>query len=129
DVCSSDLSSAVNADSSKTSKGSAASTQPAVSTTSDRPEKVPTTTAQIPVVELREPEVVKLRGPAAAVARNMDESLGVPTATSVRDVPVKLLFDNRLVINNHLKRHRAGKVSFTHLIGWAMIERSEERRV
>ncbi|HLQ81360.1 MAG TPA: multifunctional oxoglutarate decarboxylase/oxoglutarate dehydrogenase thiamine pyrophosphate-binding subunit/dihydrolipoyllysine-residue succinyltransferase subunit, partial [Brachybacterium sp.] len=42
--------------------------------------------------------------------------------TSVRDVPVKLLFDNRLVINNHLKRHRAGKVSFTHLIGWAMIE-------
>src|SRR5699024_9021296 len=115
-------SSAVNADTSKTSTDSAASTQPAVSTTSDRPEKVPTTTAQIPAVELREPEVVKLRGPAAAVARNMDESLGVPTATSVRDVPVKLLFDNRLVINNHLKRHRAGKVSFTHLIGWAMIE-------
>ena len=52
----------------------------------------------------------------------MDESLEVPTATSVRDVPVKLLFDNRIVINNHLKRHRAGKVSFTHLIGWAMIE-------
>ena len=95
---------------------------PAVSTTSDRPAKVPTTTAQIPSVELREPERVKLRGPAAAVVRNMDESLGVPTATSVRDVPVKLLFDNRLVINNHLKRHRAGKVSFTHLIGWAMIE-------
>src|SRR5699024_8669202 len=75
-------SSAVNADTSKTSTDSAASTQPAVSTTSDRPEKVPTTTAQIPAVELREPEVVKLRGPAAAVARNMDESLGVPTATS-----------------------------------------------
>jgi 2-oxoglutarate dehydrogenase E1 component len=96
--------------------------KPAVSTTSDRPAKVPTTTAQIPAVELREPEAVKLRGPAAAVVRNMDESLGVPTATSVRDVPVKLLFDNRLVINNHLKRHRAGKVSFTHLIGWAMVE-------
>src|SRR5699024_11073639 len=64
-------SSAVNADTSKTSTDSAASTQPAVSTTSDRPEKVPTTTAQIPAVELREPEVVKLRGPAAAVARNM----------------------------------------------------------
>ena len=95
---------------------------PAVSTTSDRPAKVPTTTAQIPAVELREPEQVKLRGPAAAVVRNMDESLAVPTATSVRDVPVKLLFDNRIVINNHLKRHRGGKVSFTHLIGWAMIE-------
>ena len=95
---------------------------PAVSTTSDRPAKVPTTTVQIPAVELHEPEPTKLRGPAAAVVRNMDESLTVPTATSVRDVPVKLLFDNRIVINNHLKRHRAGKVSFTHLIGWAMVE-------
>jgi 2-oxoglutarate decarboxylase len=104
------------------SSESASTRTPAVSTTSDRPAKVPTTTAQIPAVELREPEAVKLRGPAAAVVRNMDESLGVPTATSVRDVPVKLLFDNRLVINNHLKRHRAGKVSFTHLIGWAMVE-------
>ena len=104
------------------SSESASPRTPSVSTTSDRPAKVPTTTAQIPAVELREPEAVKLRGPAAAVVRNMDESLGVPTATSVRDVPVKLLFDNRLVINNHLKRHRAGKVSFTHLIGWAMIE-------
>ncbi|HEX7352460.1 multifunctional oxoglutarate decarboxylase/oxoglutarate dehydrogenase thiamine pyrophosphate-binding subunit/dihydrolipoyllysine-residue succinyltransferase subunit [Brachybacterium sp.] len=115
---------AVNADSSPEAKDSKESkdSAPAVSTTSDRPAKVPTTTAQIPAVELREPEVVKLRGPAAAVARNMDESLGVPTATSVRDVPVKLLFDNRLVINNHLQRHRLGKISFTHLIGWAMIE-------
>src|SRR5699024_8174666 len=63
---------------------------PRVSTTPDRPAKVPTTTAQIPAVELQEPEVVKLRGPANAVVRNMDESLTVPTATSVRDVPVKL---------------------------------------
>ncbi|APX32305.1 alpha-ketoglutarate decarboxylase [Brachybacterium sp. P6-10-X1] len=100
----------------------AESTKPSVSTTSDRPAKIPTITSQIPAVELSEPEPVKLRGPAAAVVRNMDESLHVPTATSVRDVPVKLLFDNRVVINNHLKRNRAGKVSFTHLIGWAMIE-------
>ena len=98
------------------------SKRPSISTTTDRPEKVPTTTSQIPIVELHEPEVKKLRGPAAAVVRNMDESLTVPTATSVRDVPVKLLFDNRVVINDHLKRNRLGKVSFTHLIGWAMIE-------
>ena len=116
-------STAVNDDAAKASKDEdSAAPAPAVSTTSDRPEKVPTTTAQIPVVELSTPEPVKLRGPAAAVVRNMDESLGVPTATSVRDVPVKALFDNRIVINNHLKRHRAGKVSFTHLIGWAMVE-------
>ncbi|MFF9621465.1 multifunctional oxoglutarate decarboxylase/oxoglutarate dehydrogenase thiamine pyrophosphate-binding subunit/dihydrolipoyllysine-residue succinyltransferase subunit [Streptomyces griseosporeus] len=67
------------------------------------------------------PELVTLRGPSAAVAKNMDASLEMPTATSVRAVPVKLLFDNRIVINNHLKRARGGKISFTHLIGYAMV--------
>lgn len=68
------------------------------------------------------PEYVTLRGPSAAVAKNMNASLELPTATSVRAVPVKLLFDNRIVINNHLKRARGGKVSFTHLIGFAMVQ-------
>ncbi|MBY8881748.1 multifunctional oxoglutarate decarboxylase/oxoglutarate dehydrogenase thiamine pyrophosphate-binding subunit/dihydrolipoyllysine-residue succinyltransferase subunit, partial [Actinacidiphila acidipaludis] len=68
------------------------------------------------------PEFVTLRGPAAAVAKNMSASLELPTATSVRAIPVKLLFDNRIVINNHLKRARGGKISFTHLIGYAMVQ-------
>ena len=68
------------------------------------------------------PEQITLRGPAAAVAKNMDASLEMPTATSVRAVPVKLLFDNRIVINNHLKRARGGKISVTHLIGYAMVQ-------
>ncbi|MEU7024027.1 multifunctional oxoglutarate decarboxylase/oxoglutarate dehydrogenase thiamine pyrophosphate-binding subunit/dihydrolipoyllysine-residue succinyltransferase subunit [Streptomyces sp. NPDC046203] len=68
------------------------------------------------------PELITLRGPAAAVAKNMNASLEMPTATSVRAVPVKLLFDNRIVINNHLKRARGGKISFTHLIGYAMVQ-------
>ncbi|MFJ8632642.1 multifunctional oxoglutarate decarboxylase/oxoglutarate dehydrogenase thiamine pyrophosphate-binding subunit/dihydrolipoyllysine-residue succinyltransferase subunit [Streptomyces sp. NPDC093568] len=68
------------------------------------------------------PEYVTLRGPGAAVAKNMNASLELPTATSVRAVPVKLLFDNRIVINNHLKRARGGKISFTHLIGYAMVQ-------
>ncbi|UQN30199.1 multifunctional oxoglutarate decarboxylase/oxoglutarate dehydrogenase thiamine pyrophosphate-binding subunit/dihydrolipoyllysine-residue succinyltransferase subunit [Brachybacterium kimchii] len=93
-----------------------------VSDTSDRPMRSTTPSSTIPEREFTEPVPTKLRGPAAAVVRNMDESLTVPTATSVRDVPVKLLFDNRIVINNHLKRNRRGKVSFTHLIGWAMVE-------
>ena len=67
-------------------------------------------------------EYVPLRGPAAAVAKNMNASLELPTATSVRAIPVKLLFDNRIVINNHLKRARGGKVSFTHVIGYAMVQ-------
>jgi len=63
-----------------------------------------------------------LKGAAARTAQNMDTSLTVPTATSVRSVPVKLLFDNRTVINNHLARARGGKVSFTHLIGFAVVK-------
>ncbi|MFF0264048.1 multifunctional oxoglutarate decarboxylase/oxoglutarate dehydrogenase thiamine pyrophosphate-binding subunit/dihydrolipoyllysine-residue succinyltransferase subunit [Kribbella sp. NPDC004536] len=63
-----------------------------------------------------------LRGAPARTAQNMETSLSVPTATSVRQVPVKLLIDNRIVINNHLKRARGGKVSFTHLIGWALVK-------
>jgi 2-oxoglutarate decarboxylase len=63
-----------------------------------------------------------LRGAPARTAQNMDASLTVPTATSVRSVPVKLLWDNRIVINNHLSRARGGKVSFTHVIGYALVK-------
>ncbi len=63
-----------------------------------------------------------LRGAAARVAANMEGSLHIPTATSVRAVPAKLLSDNRIVINRHLARSRGGKVSFTHLIGYAMVK-------
>jgi multifunctional 2-oxoglutarate metabolism enzyme len=63
-----------------------------------------------------------LKGAAARVVQNMESSLGVPTATSVRAVPAKLLEDNRRVINNHLARGRGGKVSFTHLIGFALVQ-------
>ncbi len=66
-------------------------------------------------------EQVRLRGAAARTAANMAASLAVPTATSVRAVPAKLLADNRIVINNHLARGRGGKVSFTHLIGYAIV--------
>ena len=64
---------------------------------------------------------IRLRGAAARTVANMTASLAVPTATSVRAVPAKLLIDNRIVINNHLARGRGGKVSFTHLIGYAVV--------
>ncbi|WP_422336166.1 multifunctional oxoglutarate decarboxylase/oxoglutarate dehydrogenase thiamine pyrophosphate-binding subunit/dihydrolipoyllysine-residue succinyltransferase subunit [Rhodococcus sp. (in: high G+C Gram-positive bacteria)] len=63
-----------------------------------------------------------LRGAAAAVAKNMAVSLEVPTATSLRAIPAKLMFDNRIVINNHLARTRGGKISFTHLLGYAIVQ-------
>ncbi|MCU1546912.1 MAG: kgd, partial [Homoserinimonas sp.] len=66
--------------------------------------------------------VTPLRGMAKSLATNMDASLSVPTATSVRTIPAKLMIDNRIVVNNHLKRTRGGKISFTHLIGWAIVQ-------
>ncbi len=63
-----------------------------------------------------------LRGAAARVVANMTSSLTVPTATSVRAVPAKLMADNRVVINNHLRRARGGKISYTHLIGYATVK-------
>ncbi|MGO1801871.1 MAG: multifunctional oxoglutarate decarboxylase/oxoglutarate dehydrogenase thiamine pyrophosphate-binding subunit/dihydrolipoyllysine-residue succinyltransferase subunit [Microbacteriaceae bacterium] len=73
-----------------------------------------------------EDQVTPLRGMPKTLAANMDQSLTVPTATSVRTIPAKLLIDNRIVINNHMSRSRGGKVSFTHLIGWALIQTLKE---
>lgn len=63
-----------------------------------------------------------LKGAFKAIAKNMNESLEVPTATTVRDMPVKLMFENRALINDHLKRTRGGKISFTHIIGYAIVQ-------
>ena len=73
------------------------------------------TTEDAPAAEAQD-TVAVLKGVAKSLAANMDISLTVPTATSVRTIPAKLMIDNRIVINNHLKRARGGKVSFTQLI-------------
>ena len=62
-----------------------------------------------------------IRGVGARIVTNMNASLSVPTATSFREVPAKLLEINRNVINGYLGRTRGGKVSFTHLIGYALV--------
>jgi 2-oxoglutarate dehydrogenase E1 component len=62
-----------------------------------------------------------IRGVAAVIAANMASSLEVPTATSFRDIPAKLLEVNRKVINGYRERSGKGKVSFTHLIGFAVV--------
>src|SRR5262245_42252778 len=75
-------------------------------------------------VEARPPEDVEaspLRGPALKIVENMERSLSVPTATSERRIPVKLLEENRRLINKHLAENDRGKASFTHLIAWAVL--------
>jgi multifunctional 2-oxoglutarate metabolism enzyme len=68
-----------------------------------------------------EPTGTPIRGAAARIVENMEASLAVPTATSFREVPAKLLEVNRKVINGYLGRTRGGKVSFTHIIGYAVV--------
>lgn len=72
--------------------------------------------------DLPESGATEMKGIAKAIAKNMDLSLEVPTATSVRDMPARLMFENRAIINDHLRRTRGGKISFTHIIGYAMVK-------
>ncbi|MGD0321669.1 MAG: multifunctional oxoglutarate decarboxylase/oxoglutarate dehydrogenase thiamine pyrophosphate-binding subunit/dihydrolipoyllysine-residue succinyltransferase subunit [Acidimicrobiales bacterium] len=68
-----------------------------------------------------EPVAVPLRGAAARIAMNMEASLTVPTATSVRGIPARLLEVNRSALNQHLVLTSGTKVSFTHMIGFAVV--------
>ena len=77
----------------------------------------PAAVAVEPGVELGDP----IRGVGAVIVANMEKSLGVPTATSFRNVPAKLLEINRRVMNGYLGRKDGGKVSFTHIIGYAIV--------
>jgi 2-oxoglutarate decarboxylase len=67
-------------------------------------------------------EASPLRGAAARIVTNMNASLSVPTATSVRTVPARLLEINRTAINESLARSSGAKVSFTHLIAFAIVK-------
>ncbi len=84
------------------------------------PRPVPGTTAADPDSPADEPGEL-IRGVGARIVANMEASLDVPTATSFREVPARLLEVNRKVINGYLGRTRGGKVSFTHLIGYAIV--------
>jgi 2-oxoglutarate decarboxylase len=92
-------------------------------TTATSPRPAPEERPSAPTPGAPEGTTVPLRGSAARVVSNMTSSLEVPTATSFRVVPAKLLEVNRLILNNQLARTgTAGKVSFTHLIGWAVVQ-------
>jgi 2-oxoglutarate decarboxylase len=71
------------------------------------------------------PDVRPLRGGAARLVANMEASLAVPTATSARAVPARLLEVNRKVLNGYMARTGGNKVSFTHLIGYAVVRALE----
>src|SRR6266478_1106385 len=67
-------------------------------------------------------QMVPMRGASARVAQNMEASLAVPLATSQRTIPVKVIDENRRIINQHRTVVGKSKVSYTHLIGWAIVK-------
>ncbi len=91
---------------------------------SDIPEKPSPTLAKQPVAApvTIDDESRPITGPAKKIVENMEQSLTVPTATSFRTIPVKVLEENRRIINEHLASQGRGKVSFTHIIAWAIVE-------
>jgi 2-oxoglutarate dehydrogenase E1 component len=66
-------------------------------------------------------EAQPIRGGALKIVENMETSLTVPTATSNRQVPVKVLEENRILVNQYLKEHKRGKASYTHFIAYAIL--------
>ncbi len=71
-------------------------------------------------------EKVLLKGPPAALARYMNESRSLPTATTFRTIPVGTLDTRRRQINEALKEAgRDEKLSFTHLVAWAIVRSVE----
>ena len=68
------------------------------------------------------PGATPLRGGFARIVENMERSLSIPTATSARAIPVKLLEENRRIINQYLADASGAKMSYTHIIAWAIIK-------
>ena len=64
-------------------------------------------------------------GPAAMLAKAMDESRSMPTATSFRTLAVDTLDAKRKALNSALNE-RGMKVSFTHLIAWAIVQAAKD---
>src|SRR5437879_421168 len=81
-----------------------------------------TAPASAPVEAGPSTQLIPLRGASARVAQNMEASLSMPLATSQRTIPVKVIDENRRIINQHRTLVGKSKVSYTHLIGWAIVK-------
>jgi 2-oxoglutarate dehydrogenase E1 component len=77
----------------------------------------PVTEADLAVGE----ELLVLRGAPGRIAENMGASVSVPLATSQRIIPVKVIEENRRLINHHRGLLGRSKLSYTHIIGWAVV--------
>jgi 2-oxoglutarate dehydrogenase E1 component len=81
--------------------------------------------ATAPAAAGGEGEYQMLRGAAGRIAENMTASLAIPLATSQRTIAVKVMDENRRIINQHRTLLGKSKVSYTHLLGWAVVKALE----
>ncbi|HEY8460295.1 MAG TPA: 2-oxo acid dehydrogenase subunit E2, partial [Blastocatellia bacterium] len=79
-----------------------------------------------PAAETPTGERIQIRGPALKIVENMESSLDVPTATSARQIQIKVLDENRRWVNRHLEAQGEGKTSYTHFVAWAMVKALEK---
>ena len=94
--------------------------QPRQYVESEKPKKISEPVTK-PAQEIKS-NYEQLNSLQAKVAENMELSLEIPTATSVRTIPVKALDENRRIINKYLIKQKRPKVSFTHLLAWAIVK-------
>ncbi|MFL5491910.1 MAG: 2-oxo acid dehydrogenase subunit E2, partial [Gemmatimonadales bacterium] len=86
----------------------------------------PASTAPLP----RGPAALPIKGPAAKLVANMTESLTVPTATTFRELAVGNLEAQRRQLNAALQAAgRNEKISFTHLIAYAIVQATRQQPV
>lgn len=67
-------------------------------------------------------QVTAIKGVAAKIVENMEASLTLPTATSLRTIPVKVLDENRRILNQYFSARSRGKISYTHIVAWAIVK-------
>ncbi len=99
-------------------RGGNGSNPPAAQQVSVTPARI-----QLPVTPSQTPtHATALKGVAAKIVENMEASLALPTATSVRSMPVKVLEENRRLLNHYLGVRNGPKISYTHIIAWALVK-------
>jgi len=107
----------VNGGSPSVAESAAPAAKPAPAPAQPAPAKQPAAVPLSPDTQTK-----PITGVGKKIVENMEESLTVPTATSFRNIPVKVLEENRKIINDHRAAQGRGKVSFTHIIGWAIVQ-------
>ncbi|MDD8017181.1 MAG: multifunctional oxoglutarate decarboxylase/oxoglutarate dehydrogenase thiamine pyrophosphate-binding subunit/dihydrolipoyllysine-residue succinyltransferase subunit [Bacteroidota bacterium] len=85
---------------------------------------VPPVTAPVQKIstEVVHKQLASISGVAAKIVDNMEASLALPTATSLRIIPVKVLDENRSLLNKYLLSRSRGKISYTHIVAWAIVK-------